>query len=86
MIAGSPLLAAMPGLTLQSLQDYVIADPSEAINVLDFEAAARKALPPAHWGYLTTGVDDEASLRANRGGSLTTNYARGGWSMSARST
>lgn len=67
-IAGSPLLAAMPALSLQTLFDYVIADPAEAINVLDFEAAARKALPPAHWGYLTTGVDDDATLKANREG------------------
>ena len=68
MLAASPLFAAMPNLDWQSLQDYVISDPSEAINVLDFEAAARKALPPAHWGYLTTGVDDDATLKANREG------------------
>ena len=30
--------------------------------------AARKALPPAHWGYLSTGVDDDATLKANREG------------------
>jgi isopentenyl diphosphate isomerase/L-lactate dehydrogenase-like FMN-dependent dehydrogenase len=68
MVAASPLFAAMPKLTAQALQERIIADPTEAINVLDFEAAARKALPPAHWGYLTTGVDDEASLKANREG------------------
>lgn len=67
-VAGSPLLAAMPGLSLQTLFDYVITDPAEALNVLEFEAAARKALPPAHWGYLTTGVDDDATLKANREG------------------
>lgn len=43
----------------------VIASPTEALNVLDFEAAARAALPPAHFGYLATGVDDDATLRAN---------------------
>src|SRR2546421_1041216 len=64
-LAASPLLAAIPP---QALQEYVISDPSEAINVLEFEAAARKALPPAHWGYLSTGVDDDATLRANREG------------------
>src|SRR5262245_10217981 len=62
-LAGSPLLAG-----LQSPEDYVISNPGEAINVLEFEAAARKALPPAHWGYMTTGVDDDATLRANRDG------------------
>ena len=67
-LAGSPLFAGLPVSRLQSIADYVISDPSEAINVLDFEAAARKALPPAHWGYLSTGVDDDATLKANREG------------------
>jgi isopentenyl diphosphate isomerase/L-lactate dehydrogenase-like FMN-dependent dehydrogenase len=52
----------------QPAQDFIISDPAEAISVLDFEAAARKMLPPAHWGYLSTGVDDDATLRANREG------------------
>ena len=62
-LAGSPLFAAMP-----FQDDYVIKNPAEAINVLEFEAAARKALPPAHWGYLSTGTDDDATIRANREG------------------
>ncbi len=33
---------------------------------MDFEPAAHKALPPAHWGYLATGVDDDKTLRNNR--------------------
>ena len=32
---------------------------------MEFEAAARKALPPAHFGYMATGVDDDATLQAN---------------------
>ena len=35
---------------------------------MDFEEAARKALPPAHWGYMATGVDDDLTLKANREG------------------
>jgi len=35
---------------------------------MDFEAAARNALPPAHFGYLATGVDDDGTVRANREG------------------
>jgi isopentenyl diphosphate isomerase/L-lactate dehydrogenase-like FMN-dependent dehydrogenase len=58
-------LAASP---LWGAEEYVIADAKEAINLLDFEAAARKALPPAHFGYLATGVEDDATLRANRAG------------------
>ena len=71
-LAGSPLLAGMPSLAFQQasqdIGDFVISDPSQAINVFDFEAAARKVLPPAHWGYLSTGVDDDATLKANREG------------------
>jgi isopentenyl diphosphate isomerase/L-lactate dehydrogenase-like FMN-dependent dehydrogenase len=32
---------------------------------MDFEAAARKALPPAHWGYMASGVDDNLTRDAN---------------------
>ena len=67
-LAASPLFAAMPMLGSQSAEDFIISDPSQAINVLEFEAASRKALPPAHWGYITTGVDDDATLKANREG------------------
>lgn len=38
----------------------------DALSVLDFEPLARKALPPAHWGYLSTGVDDDLTVRMNR--------------------
>jgi isopentenyl diphosphate isomerase/L-lactate dehydrogenase-like FMN-dependent dehydrogenase len=41
---------------------------ADAIDVFDFEAAAERLLPPAHWGYLATGVDGDATLRANRDG------------------
>ncbi len=66
-LAGSPLLAAMPA---EAWQDKVaaIADPKQALSLMDFEAAARAALPPAHFGYLATGVDDDATLHANRDG------------------
>jgi 4-hydroxymandelate oxidase len=36
------------------------------LSVLDFEALAQKALPPAHWGYMSSGVDDDLTVRANR--------------------
>ena len=75
----SPLLA-LPGATwlgdrLEASETTseiprgpIITSPSEAVNVFDFEAAAREKLPPAHFGYLATGVDDDATLRANRTG------------------
>jgi isopentenyl diphosphate isomerase/L-lactate dehydrogenase-like FMN-dependent dehydrogenase len=39
---------------------------TDALSVLDFEALAQKALPPAHWGYMSSGVDDDLTVRANR--------------------
>jgi len=48
--------------------DEVISSPDRAFDVMDFEPAARKALPPAHFGYLATGVDDDGTVRANREG------------------
>ncbi|HYT21939.1 MAG TPA: alpha-hydroxy acid oxidase, partial [Candidatus Polarisedimenticolia bacterium] len=55
---------------LDSLQqsDGVITSPDQAFDVMDFEPAARKILPPAHFGYLATGVDDDGTVRANREG------------------
>src|SRR4029450_9468876 len=46
----------------------LITSPHDALNVLDFEPVARQTLPPAHYGYLATGVDDDATLQANRTG------------------
>jgi len=43
----------------------LISSPEQAINVMDFEPVARKVLPPAHFGYLATGVDDDATVRLN---------------------
>jgi isopentenyl diphosphate isomerase/L-lactate dehydrogenase-like FMN-dependent dehydrogenase len=42
------------------------ASAKDALNVMDFEELARKALPPAHFGYMATGVDDDVTLHANR--------------------
>jgi 4-hydroxymandelate oxidase len=42
-----------------------LASAHDAPNVMAFEEAARRALPPAHWGYMATGVDDDLTLKAN---------------------
>jgi len=52
-----------------SLQD-LITSPRDAINVFDFEPVMRKNVPPAHFGYMASGIDDEVTLRANREGFL----------------
>lgn len=43
----------------------LISSPDQALDVFDFRAVAQHNLPPAHWGYMATGVDGEATLRAN---------------------
>src|SRR5262245_57913262 len=50
--------------------DVLIKAPKDAINVFDFEPVARKNVPPAHFGYMASGIDDEVTLRANREGFL----------------
>jgi 4-hydroxymandelate oxidase len=64
-LAASPLLGAAGQVQPRS---GIIASPQDALNVFDFESAAREKLPAAHWGYLATGVDDDATVRANRAG------------------
>jgi 4-hydroxymandelate oxidase len=48
----------------------LIKTPKEAINVFDFEPVCRSNVPPAHFGYMASGIDDEVTLRANREGFL----------------
>ncbi len=62
-LAASPL--ALP-LSAALRAEDAITSVKDALNVFDFEEAARRTLPPAHWGYLATGVSDDRTLRANR--------------------
>jgi len=50
--------------------DKLISDPKQALDVFDFEPVMKKNVPPAHFGYMATGIDDEVTLRANREGFL----------------
>jgi 4-hydroxymandelate oxidase len=56
------------------LIDQVTQEPrqigaaSEALDIFDFEPVAKAKIPPAHWGYLITGTDDDATIKANRDG------------------
>ena len=38
---------------------------NEVLSVRDFEPLAREILPPAHFGYLATGIDDDGTLKRN---------------------
>jgi isopentenyl diphosphate isomerase/L-lactate dehydrogenase-like FMN-dependent dehydrogenase len=51
---------------LSTSQDLpALANAEEALQALDFEEVARIKLPPAHWGYMATGSDDDLTLKAN---------------------
>ena len=83
-LAGSPLLAGSfsalaqgpaagtklpdPIMWAPLKTETLIKSPKEAINVFDFEAPCRATVPPAHFGYMASGIDDEVTLRANREG------------------
>jgi 4-hydroxymandelate oxidase len=42
-----------------------IKSAGDVLNVMEFEPLARAALPPAHFGYLATGVDDDKTVLRN---------------------
>ena len=77
-LAASPLFARSAlaeGLRQADPADWaprdlekLIADPTQALDVFDFEPVMKKNVPPAHFGYMATGADDEMTLRANREG------------------
>jgi len=63
-LAASPL-AALPLEAWQQAASPELKTAEEAFSVMDFEAAARRVLPVAHYGYMASGVDDDLTLRAN---------------------
>lgn len=71
--AGYAAEAPLPGVRLPDPLMWapmkageLIKTPKEAINVFDFEPVCRANVPPAHFGYMASGIDDEVTLRANR--------------------
>jgi len=69
-ILASSVLAGL-GTTIRAFgqdADEIITAADQALDILDFEQAARRVLPPAHFGYLATGVDGDATLHANTAG------------------
>jgi len=77
-LAASPLLPylaacddqGLPSLSAQetpsrSLQELA-ANAQQALDIFDMERAAEAAMPPAHFGYIQTGVDGEGTQRNNR--------------------
>jgi 4-hydroxymandelate oxidase len=72
-LASSPLYAGLGFFSRSFAQtpaatggDGPISRAGEALDVFDFEPVAHRNIPPAHWGYLVSGVDGEDTLKANR--------------------
>jgi 4-hydroxymandelate oxidase len=72
-LASSPLYAGLGHFSRSFAEalaspagDGLIARADEALDVFDFEPVAHRNIPPAHWGYLVSGVDGEDTLKANR--------------------
>ena len=42
-----------------------ITAADQVLNIMDFEPLARSALPPAHFGYIATGADDDQTVVRN---------------------
>lgn len=69
-LAGSPLLTSFSAFA-QEIEETLgerLTNPDQVINVFEMEAVAREKVPPAHFGYLISGVDSDLTLRANREG------------------
>ena len=69
-------LAASPALTpasrafaqLAAADESLLNDVDDAFNVFDFEPLTKHKLSDAHFTYMAMGVDDGATLQANREG------------------
>lgn len=79
-LAASPLLATLPGCdppgsapgapgdadAPRRTLDDLVTSAAEALDVFDMEKVAQTTVPPAHFGYIQTGVDGEETQRNNR--------------------
>lgn len=69
-LAASPVVAG-PLLTAAAKADEappLITAPNQALNVFELQAVAATKIPPAHYGYLMTGVLDDRTRDANVAG------------------
>jgi isopentenyl diphosphate isomerase/L-lactate dehydrogenase-like FMN-dependent dehydrogenase len=77
-LAVSPYVASIGGVaaflsqsaSAQNISSasQVIASPADALNVFDFEEAARRNVRASHWAHMAGGADDDATIRVNREG------------------
>jgi isopentenyl diphosphate isomerase/L-lactate dehydrogenase-like FMN-dependent dehydrogenase len=76
-LAASPYVASLGGVTAFLQQSghaealfpeaaHLLDSPADALTVFDFEDTARSKVMQGHWAYMASGVDADATLRANR--------------------
>ena len=58
--------AAEPPPTPRPTLEDLATSAGDALDVFDMEKVAETAMPPAHFGYIQTGVDGESTQRNNR--------------------
>ena len=70
-------LAMLPVVAARSIADSAqsahaaapapppVTSADQVLNVMEFEALARDILPPAHFGYIATGADDDLTVVRN---------------------
>ena len=67
-LSSLPLMAALPvsgRAAVPSIPSPGLPPLETLLSVAEFEALARSVLPPAHFGYLATGVDDDRTVSWN---------------------
>jgi len=69
-LAAAPALFSVPHRSLGLEAEKAAADAApltadKVLSVADFEALARAKLPPAHFGYIATGADDDRTVILN---------------------
>ncbi len=68
-LAASPICSALAGVDFAYGANDAgqrIEGPADALDIFDLQATASEVLPPAHYGYMATGVNGDATVRANR--------------------
>lgn len=66
-LAASPVCGALPGYGFaHDIENgQRVTNARDAIDVFDLQATAGATLPPAHYGYIATGVNADRTPRAN---------------------
>ena len=64
-LAASPVAAALGPWADAIADEHAARLAADALDVFELEAAAQRLVPPAHWGYLQSGVDGDVTLHAN---------------------